>query len=35
MTRQLALVPGLRVVAVTGGRNGWLMRPGVGVHWTF
>lgn len=35
MTRQLALVPGLRVVAVTGGRNGWLIRPGVGVHWTF
>jgi hypothetical protein len=35
MTRQLALTPGIRLVAVTGDRNGWLTRPGVGVHWRF
>ncbi len=36
MTSHLALTPGIRLLAVTaGGRNGWLIRPGVGVHWRF
>jgi hypothetical protein len=36
MTSHLALTPGIRLVAVTGGgRNGWLIRPGVGVHFRF
>lgn len=36
LTPQLALTPGIRLLAVTaGGRDGWLIRPGVGVHWRF
>lgn len=35
MTGHFALTPGIRLVAVTGGRNGWLIRPGVGVQWRF
>jgi hypothetical protein len=36
MTSHLALTPGIRLLAITaGGRNGWLIRPGVGVHWRF
>jgi hypothetical protein len=36
LTPQIALTPGIRLMAVTaGGRDGWLIRPGVGIHWIF
>jgi opacity protein-like surface antigen len=36
MTEQMKLVPGMRMVAINdGGRTGWLMRPSVGLQWTF
>jgi outer membrane protein with beta-barrel domain len=36
LTDHTAFTAGLRLQGVSvGGRNGWLIRPGVGVRWTF
>jgi hypothetical protein len=36
LTRQLALTPAIRLMAVAvSGREGWLIRPGVGLQWRF
>jgi hypothetical protein len=36
MTERLRLVPGLRVLVVDeSGRSGWLIRPSIGLQWTF
>jgi hypothetical protein len=32
MTEQLRLVPGLRLLTLSGG---WIVRPAVGIHWVF
>lgn len=36
LTDQLVLAPGVRLLAITvAGRDGWLIRPGVGLQWRF
>ncbi|MGH9313479.1 MAG: hypothetical protein ACRD09_13240 [Vicinamibacterales bacterium] len=36
LTDQLVLVPGVRLLAIAAaGREGWLIRPGVGLQWRF